>query len=171
MANKKNPTTDDILKKYGAKIEKQMKTSNLTSAATAPADGKSSPKFSSSYEQFRSSMSPEFSRYEKWCKTLGNLFKIKVGEKDKKRIEAGIKTAHLNITASESVVFSTMLLLLTLFGGMLFFIGVWLITGTFSLMFLFLVFLLAIFLFFYSSRTPDRLAKLTAFSKLLVCFI
>nr|MBT6606025.1 hypothetical protein [archaeon] len=158
MANKKNPTTDDILKKYGAKIEKQMKTSNLTSAATAPADGKSSPKFSSSYEQFRSSMSPEFSRYEKWCKTLGNLFKIKVGEKDKKRIEAGIKTAHLNITASESVVFSTMLLLLTLFGGMLFFIGVWLITGTFSLMFLFLVFLLAIFLFFYSSRTPDRLA-------------
>jgi len=154
----KKLTTDEILKKYGAKIEGQMKSSNLASAASVSGNKESGRKFSSSYEQFKSSMSPEFSRYEKWCKTLGNFFKIKVGEKDKARIEAGIQTAHLNITASEAVVFSTMLLLISLFGGILFFVGIWLITGAFSLMFLFLIFLFSIFLFFYSSRAPDRLA-------------
>ena len=115
-------------------------------------------KFSQSYEKFKESMLPEFNRYEKWCKSLGNFFKIKVGEKDRLRIEKDIETAHLNITASEVVVLSTMLLFLTLFGGILFFTAIWLLTGAFSLMFLFLIFIFSIFLFFYSSKTPERLA-------------
>ena len=142
--------TDDILKKYGAKIESQMKGYNANSGNTQ--------KFSQSYEKFRESMLPEFSRYERWCKSLGNLFKIKVGEKDKLRIEKNIEIAHLNITASEVVVFSTVLLFLTLLGGILFFTGVWLLTDAFSIIFLLLIFMFAIFLFFYSSKTSERLA-------------
>lgn len=142
-----NPTTDDILKKYGSKIESQMK-----------GYSGNSKEFSQSYEKFKESMLPEFSRYERWCKSLGNLFKIKVGDKDRVRIEKSIEIAHLNITASEVVVFATMLMLLTLFGGALFFVAIWLLTGAFSLMFMFFVFLFAIFLFFYSSKTPERLA-------------
>ena len=61
-------STDDILKKYGAKIERQM--GGHDSSYTAQKE------FSQSYTKFRESMSPEFSRYEKWCKTLGNLIKI-----------------------------------------------------------------------------------------------
>ncbi|MFH1521842.1 MAG: hypothetical protein ABIF18_02695, partial [archaeon] len=141
------PTTDDILKKYGSKIESQMK-----------GYSGNTQKFSQSYEKFRESMLPEFSRYERWCKSLGNLFKIKVGDKDRVRIEKSVEIAHLNITASEVVVFATMLLFLTLFGGALFFVGIWLLTGAYSLMFSFFVFLFAIFLFFYSSKTPERLA-------------
>ena len=83
---------------------------------------------------------------------------MKVGEKDNKKISRAIEIAHLNVTSSEVVVFSTVLLFLTLFLGGLFFTGIWLITNTFSLMFLFLVFVLAIFLFFYSSKIPERLA-------------
>jgi hypothetical protein len=49
-------------------------------------------------------------------------------------------------------------LFLTLFGGVLFFVGIWLLGGGFSLMLLFLVFILSIFLFFYSAKTPERLA-------------
>ncbi len=143
-------STDDILKKYGAKIETQMKGYNKRSP--------SKKKFSKSYDQFRSSMLPEFSRYERWCKTFGNMFRIKVGDKDSVRIQQGIDVAHLNVSVSEVVVFATMLLLMTLFGGAMFFVGIWLLTGAFSLMFLFLVFVLAIFLFFYYSRAPDRLA-------------
>jgi len=143
-------STDDILKKYGAKIESQMKGYNASTGETK--------KFSQSYEKFKESMLPEFNRYEKWCKSLGNFFKIKVAEKDKLRIEKNIETAHLNITPSEVVVLSTMLLLLTLFGGILFFTAIWLLTGAFSLMFLFLIFIFSIFLFFYSSKTPERLA-------------
>lgn len=144
-------TTDDILRKYGAKIEHQM--SSYNAEAVRP-----SKEFSQSYEQFRESMSPDFSRYERWCKTLGNLFHIKVGEKDNKRIGRAIEIAHLNITPSEAIVFSTMILFFTLFGGILFFVAIWLLTGAFSLMFLFLVFVLSIFLFFHSSKTPERLA-------------
>jgi hypothetical protein len=143
-------STDDILKKYGSRIETQMKGYN--------SPGPDQKKFSHSYEKFREGMVAEFSRYEKWCKTLGSLFRIKVGEKDKAKIDEAIKTAHLNITASEAVVFSTMLLMISLFGGILFFTGIWLVTGAFSLMFLFLVFLFSVFLFFYSSKAPERIA-------------
>ncbi len=148
MADK--PSTDDILKKYGAKIESEMNTYGT---------GYSRQKrFSQSYEKFRSSMLPEFSRYERWCKTLGNLFVIKVADKDKIKIEKNIEIAHLNLTASEVMVFATTLLFLSLFSGVLVAVAIWLLSGAFSFMFLFLIFLLSIFLFFYSYKTPDRLA-------------
>jgi len=141
-------STDDILKKYGAKIENQMRSYNSDSL----------PKYSQSYEKFREEMSPEFTRYEKWCKTLGGFFKIKVVEKDNKRISRAVEIAHLNVTPSEVVVLSTVLLILTLFGGALFFTAIWLITDVFSFVFLFLVLVLAVFLFFYFSKAPERLA-------------
>lgn len=148
--------TEDILNKYGSRIERQMKGFNAREASKESGG----VKFSKSYEKFRGEMSPEFSRYERWCKSVGNMFKIKVGDKDKARIENAIDIAHLNLTASEVVVFATMLMFLTLFGGIMFFVGVWLLTGVFSLMFLFLVFVLAIFLFFRATKTPERLATL-----------
>ena len=150
------PTTDDILNKYGSKIESQMRGYDKIGSRKSVVG--SQGKFSQSYEKFRESMLPEFNRYERWCKSFGNLFRIKVGEKDKVRIEKNIGIAHLNITASEVVVFSTVLLFLTLFGGILLFTAIWFLTDAFSIMFLFLVFMLAIFLFFYSSKTPERLA-------------
>ncbi len=142
-------STDDILNKYGAKIERQMHGYDQVG---------SREKFSKSYEKFKDEMSPEFSRYERWCKSMGNIFVMKIGEKDKVRIDQAIDIAHLNVTASEVVVFSTMLLFASLFGGIAFFVALWLLTGVFSMMFLFLVFLFSIFLFFYSSKTPERLA-------------
>jgi len=143
-------STEDILKKYGAKIDSQIKSSGGGDISVR--------KFSQSYEKFRAGMMPEFSRYERWCKSMGNLLKIKVGEKDQAKISRDIEIAHLNVTPSEVVVFAVMLLFLSLFGGVLFFVGIWLLTGAFSMMFLFLVFLLSMFLFFYASKTPERLA-------------
>ncbi len=145
MADK--PTTEDILKKYGAKIESQM--------GSFDSSGKD---YSSSYRRFREAMTPSFSRYERWCKSLGNLFKIKVGEKEKKVIERNVEIAHLDLTASEVVVFSTVVLFLTMIGGLLFFMGLWFLTGAFSFMLLFLTIILSIFLFFYAYKTPNRLA-------------
>ena len=145
-------STDDILKKYGAKIERQM--GGHDSSYTAQKE------FSQSYTKFRESMSPEFSRYEKWCKTLGNLIKLRVGEKDKARISRSIEVAHLDLVPSEVVVLSVVVLFGTLFGGILLIVAGWLLLEPqgFPLMLLFLVFTLSIFLFFYTSRIPDRLA-------------
>ena len=86
-------------------------------------------KFSKSYETFRSSMMPEFSRYERWCKSLGNIFTMKLGEKDDARISKSIEIAHLNVSSSEVVVFAVMLMFLTLFGGSLLVTGIWFIGG------------------------------------------
>jgi len=138
------------LKKYGAKIERQMKDYN---ASPTPQG-----KFSKSYETFRSSMMPEFSRYERWCKSLGNVFTMKLGEKDDARISRNIEIAHLNVTASEVVVFATMLMFLVMFGGALIFTGVWFLGGGLSIGLLFLLFLLSVFLFFYFTKAPERLA-------------
>ena len=139
--------TDDILRKYGAKIENQMKSYNSVV-----------PRYSKSYETFRDEMSMEFSTYERWCKAFGNLFTMKIGKKDNEKISRAIEIAHLNVTASEVVVFSTVLLFMTLFLGALAVTAIWLISDVFSLMFLFLIFILAIFLFFYSSKIPERMA-------------
>jgi hypothetical protein len=144
-----NTATDDILRKYGSKIERQMKGYDNNS-------GKNN--FSKSYEQFKGSMMPEFSRYERWCKSFGNFITMKVADKDKTRIQRSIDIAHLNVTPGEVVVFATMLMFGILFGGLLFFTAIWLLTDVFSMMFLFLIFLLGIFAFFYMTKAPDRLA-------------
>ena len=128
--------TDEILKKYGAKIETQMKGFDGSDFGQK--------KYSQSYEKFKGSMMPEFSKYERWCKTLGGLFKIKVGKKDNEKLTRDIEIAHLNITPSEAIVLATMVLFFTLFGGILFFVAIWLLTDAISLILLFLVFVLYI---------------------------
>jgi len=143
-------STDDILKKYGAKIEGQMKGYDPDSGQTK--------KFGKSYEQFRGSMLPEFSRYERWCKSMGNTFSIKIKDEDKAKIDRNIEIAHLNVTASETMVFATMLMFLTMFAGGLLTAAIYLLSGAFSLLMIFLIFLMAIFLFFYTSKAPERLA-------------
>jgi len=142
----KEKSTEEILKKYGAKIEKEIRT-----------EGQG---FSKSYEEFRSSLTPELTRYERWCKALGNFIHVKVGEKDKVKIEKSIEIAHLNLNASEVVVFSLFLLFAVLFGGILFFVGLYLLTGAFPIILLFLVLVFSIFIFYYSYRTPERLAMM-----------
>ncbi len=143
--------TDEILRKYSGKIERQMSGFNQQ------------PKYSKGYQEFREAMAPNFSRYEKWCKALGNFIKLKVGEKDKKRIERSISIAHLDLSASEVIAFAFSVLFITLFGGLLLAVGGWLLftDGSFSsfpLMLSFLILLLSVFLFFYLSKTPERLA-------------
>jgi len=150
MADKnKRMTTEEVLKKYGAKIEREVKDYN----------SEISGRFSSSYEKFRKSMSPKFSRYERWCKSLGNLFHIKLAEKDRIGIEKEIETAHLDLTASEVMVFSIISLFLVLIGGIFLLVAGWLIFGgRFPFFFAFLVVIFSMFLFYYTYNIPKRLA-------------
>jgi len=152
--NEEKPTTNDILKKYGSKIEREMKGFDASLSQDGKGEG-----FTKFYKEFKQEMIPSFSRYEKWAKALGNIFTIKVAEKDREKIEKNVSTARLDLTASEVVVFSFVSFILVLFGGILFSIGVWLITGAFSFMLLFLVFLFSVFLFYYTYKTPERLAQ------------
>ena len=60
------PSVDDILKKYGSKIEGKINTSIKKG------------NYSREYLKFKDEMSPELSRYERWSKSLGSLIKLNV---------------------------------------------------------------------------------------------
>lgn len=147
------PTTDDVLKKYGSKIENEMK----------GFDGSNTKGYSQSYQQFRASLTPQYSSYEKWCRAFGNLLKINASKKDSAKIQRNIDIAHLNVTVSEVLVFSLMLFLFALFGGLLISVGAWLVflegdPNKLPLLMFFLVLLFSIFLFYYLYNLPERLA-------------
>ena len=99
------PRVDDILKKHSARIENQIKSSVV---------GKSNE-----YLKFREEMIPEFSRYEKWCHSLGNLIKLKVSEKDSKEISKFLNVAHLNVEPWQALGLSVMSLIAVFFIGLI----------------------------------------------------
>jgi Flp pilus assembly protein TadB len=135
--------TEEILRKYSSKIEGQMK---------------EQPKFSKNYQEFKHSMTPSFSRYERWCKALGGLFTMKAAEKDSKKIQKNIDIAHLNVSVSEVIVLSVVVFLLVFLGGILLITSVWLLTGFFSAMLTFFFIIFSIFLFYFTYQIPERLA-------------
>lgn len=137
---------EEILRKYGSKIEREMKTGTDVS------------RFSRSYEKFLEETKPNLSRYEKMCKAFGRLFKVKVGEKDRVRIQRAIDIAHLSLTPSEVVTFSIMVLLGVMFFGALFGIGIYFLIGSFPVLVFALIFILSMFLFYFSYRMPERMA-------------
>ena len=91
-------STDDILNQYSAKLEHSINNFNSKNPGES-----TSASYSQSYQEFRKSLSPEFSRYERWCKTLGGAFKLKLGKKDSEKIGKNIEIAHLNVMPSEAV--------------------------------------------------------------------
>ena len=61
---------DELFAKYGKKIEKQIQ-----------ADEAGEGDFSREYLQFKKEMAPDLSRFERWCKSLGNIIKLRIAEK------------------------------------------------------------------------------------------
>ena len=96
MVNK--PTTEEILQKYGKKLEAEI------GVEQAPV----TKEFSVEYTEFKKEMVPEISRYERWAKSLGNIITLKIAEKDRVKVQRSIEIAHLDITPSQAVTLSLM---------------------------------------------------------------
>lgn len=146
--------TKDIFKKYGAKIESEI-------SGFKPEISESLQKgYSKSYQDFQEAMTPQFSRYEKWCKSLGTLFKVKLSNSDNEKIQKQISTAHLDIIPSEAFVLSLVVLFLSLFGGIFLVVGGWFFFegAEFPTLLLILMILLSVFLFYFAYTQPERLA-------------
>lgn len=73
------PLANDIIKKYSSKMESEF----------------GQVKTSKDYEQFKQDMIPRLTKYEKWAKSLGNIMKIKIAEKDRVKVEKYLKIAQL----------------------------------------------------------------------------
>lgn len=142
-------STEDILNKYGNKIEAKINNFNGQN---------SSQGFSQSYESFKKAMSPEFSRYEKFCKSLGKTFKIKVSEKDKLELQKDIDSAHINVTPEEVMGLSIVALVLGIFIGLMFFVITFILSESVPITFLLVILGFSLFLFSFLLKTPRRLA-------------
>lgn len=159
MAPERN-SAEDILAKYGKKIESQLRSSS------------EGDKYSREYEDFRGEMVPDLTRYERWAQSLGSIIKVNVSKKDRVNIQKYIDTARLNITPSQVVTLSLMSMLLifflTVFSSVAYFLIAY--PGGFAsmttaevsnlLVFMFLGIIASFFVFFYTYTMPKRLANL-----------
>ncbi len=142
-----NPTTDEILSKYGKKIESQFNSYQQRQD------------YSKEYLQFKEDMLPEISRYKRWCETLGNLIKIKVSQKESIKIQKHLDIAHASITPSQvltlSLISSMGIFLLTMLAA----ISIFFITQNLPLLLIFLGLMVSMFVFYYSYTAPKRMAN------------
>ncbi len=147
----KKPDVNDILKKYGGKLEGQIKTTELGVI-----------KDSKSYLKFKEERERELTNYERWCKTLGSAIKLKVSQKDSEKIQKHIEAAHLDIEPWQAITLSVMTFISVFFIGIIFSIAYTLIKGSlafFPTLFFFLIVIVSVFLFYYFNGYPARLAN------------
>lgn len=159
------PSAGDIMKKYGKKLESQLQVEDRSVEA-----GSSGGRYSGEYEQFLRDMKPELSAYEKWAQTLGNIISIKIAEKDRLKVQKHLDDAHLDVTPSQAMTLALMSMLVVFFGTLLSIVAYALISfpsidafmaspafGD-SALFFFLGTIASMFLFYYTSTMPQRLA-------------
>jgi hypothetical protein len=146
-----NPNVDEILRKHAARIEQNIKTSEVENV-----------NFSQSYIKFKEEMSPELSRYENWCNSLGNIIKLKVSKKDEEKVKRDLEIAHLDLEPWQPVSFSIMVFIAVFFVGLVLSVAITLFSGDiadFPVLFFVLIMFVALFLFYFASNYPSRLAN------------
>lgn len=150
LPNQNPPSVDDILKKYGRKIEKQINSSPLSYQKG---------NYSQSYSKFKQEMAPEWSRYERWCNILGNTLKVKASKKDEEKIKKYLEIAHLDVEPWQAITLG-----LTAFLGLFFFITIisvliFVFSGSFPLGLLLLGTIFSLFVYSYVNGYPERFAN------------
>ena len=143
----KRESVDEVLKKYGAKIESQIGSTDLSSD------------YSSSYEKFKGEISREYTSYERWANSLGNFIHIKPSKKDEEKIVKSLTSAHLSVEPWQAIGLSVMAFLGVFLIGLLISVGITLMGGSFPLLFFFLMIIFSIFLFYFLNQYPERLAN------------
>jgi len=137
----------DILKKYSTELGKSIESEKLESG------------YSKEYQKFKQELSPELSGYEKLARNSGNLIKLKLKEKDKSKISEELAKAHLDITPEDAAAFSLISFVLVLFVSLLILLGLYVANVNTPLLIIALVMMVAIFVYFYTSSMPAKLAQ------------
>lgn len=152
MSNYRKPNVDDILRKYGSKLEGEIKSNDLGRIQE-----------SQSYLKFKEERIQELTTFERWCKTLGNTIKIKTSKKDEERIRKAIEIAHLDIEPGQALTLGIMTFISVFFLGIFLSVAFVLISGggfeSFPVLFFVLTVILSVFLFYYINDYPIRLAN------------
>ena len=154
MSPNRKPTVDEILKKYGAKIEGQI-SSNSSGV-------QSNQEFSQSYSKFKGEISREYTGYEKLCHSLGKFIKVKPSKSDEERFRKSIDIAHLDIEPWQASSLAISSFILLFFIGLISSVAVALVKDDFTqfpLLYFFLILMFSLFLFAFLGKFPERLAN------------
>jgi len=138
-------STDEILRKYSAKIESQITSGDQ--------------QFSQEYLKFRQDMTPEVSKYKRWAESLGSIIKLKLAPKEEARIARYLEIAHADVTPSQALTLAVCSLLTVFFIVLLGTISFYLITERIEIFFFLLGIVLSLFVFYYAYSMPQRLAN------------
>ena len=160
---------DEVLRKYSKKIDSQVQRYDYSQGNSSNADFSS---VSKDYSQFKSDMMPELSRYEKWCRSLGSFVKIRPSAKDSARIDWDLAVAHLDLSSQEVAGLAFFSFMGVFLFAAIVSIAIFFITGKVEDVGLFflLMIVMAVFLYYYFSTMPARLAikwKLKASSQMV----
>ncbi len=142
------PDVRDIMRKYGAKIESQINTTNL-----------SGNQYSQAYSTFKQEMAPAWTRYEKWCHSLGNIIKLKIAKKDELKVRRQLEIAHLDIEPWQAVTLSAVSFFIVFVLGIFISVSAYLFTGEIPVLFFMLLIVFSLFLFGYINGYPERFAN------------
>jgi hypothetical protein len=144
------PDVNDILKKYGNKIESQINNSNVQEVSSG---------YSQAYSTFKEEMAPEWARYEKWCHSLGNIIKLKISQKDEIKVRRNIEIAHLDIEPWQAVTLSAVTFFLIFIIGLFITVSVYVFTGNVPVLFFIMLVVSCLFLYNYIGGFPERFAN------------
>jgi Flp pilus assembly protein TadB len=152
MTPERRPTVDEIIRKHSARIEQSIKSDSINEKVN----------YSQSYITFKEEMVPELSRYERLCKTVGNIVKLKASQKDRDKIQASLDIAHLDLEPWQPITLSVAAFIGVFIAGLLISLAIALFQNGFQdfpLSFLLLVMFFGMFLFYFLNGYPARLAN------------
>lgn len=144
----------DILNKYGRKIDERISTTSVPRAINES--------YSQEYVRFREEMAPEISRYERWCKSLGSMIKLKFSKKDTAETEKNLKIAHLDLEPWQPLNLGVMAFISIFLLGLFISVAVVFIKGSlsaFPFLFFLLTIIFSLFVFYFMKEYPARLAN------------
>ncbi|VVB80102.1 Uncharacterised protein [uncultured archaeon] len=161
-SDEKKPEVRDILNKYGAKIEGQIKTDAVSSSSG----------WSREYTTFKEEMAPELSRYERWGRSLGSVIKLKVSAKDEDKVKKNLEIAHIDLEPWQALTLGVMSFIGVFFVGTLICLAIAIIQASnltgdflgnlisaFPFLLFFLILIFSLFLFYFVNEYPRRLAN------------
>ncbi len=155
---------EEFLKEYEAKIERELR----EEIAEAPAD------YSHEYEKFRKETLAPLGAYERACKSIGRIIKLKLSKKDEERIRKAVERAHLDIEPGEAAGLAIFALISIIILATLISIAIFMLTENFPFLIFLLLFFVAFFLFYYLNTLPLRLEqkwRLKASSQMVPCIL
>ncbi len=159
-------TSEEILSKFGARIERAIRTESSWKGAGED--------YSAEYLKFKKEALRTYSGYEKACKRLGAIIKLKLGEKAEEKVAKALATAHLEIEPREASGLALFALLFSFIITIMLSASIYLITNTFPLLIFFLLIFVSFFLYYYLNGMPQRIEqrwRLKASSQMVPCIL